>query len=44
MGYVSTPLRIQSAFEKAWIRFLDNEPGVGLRHRVEPQSRARTHN
>jgi len=27
MGYVSTLMRIQLAFEKAGIRFLDNEPG-----------------
>ena len=30
MGYVSTPMRIQSAFENAGIRFLDNEPGGGI--------------
>jgi hypothetical protein len=30
MGYVSTLMSIQSAFEKAGIRFLDNEPGAGI--------------
>jgi hypothetical protein len=31
--YVSTLMRIQSAFEQAGIRFLDNEPcgGIGVR-------------
>jgi hypothetical protein len=29
MGYVSTLMRIQLAFEKAGISFLDNEPGAG---------------
>jgi transcriptional regulator with XRE-family HTH domain len=33
MGYVSTLMSIQSAFEQAGIRFLDNEPegGIGVR-------------
>jgi predicted transcriptional regulator len=33
MGYVSTVTRIQSAFEKAGIRFLDkdSEGGIGVR-------------
>jgi hypothetical protein len=31
MGYDSTPMRIQSAFEGAGIRFLDDEAGAGLR-------------
>ena len=33
MGYVSTLIRIQSAFEKAGILFLDNDAagGIGLR-------------
>ena len=30
MGYVSTLMSIQSAFESAGIRFLDNEPGGGI--------------
>ena len=30
MGYVSTLMRIQSAFEKAGIRFLDNDSGGGI--------------
>lgn len=30
MGYVSTLMSIQSAFEKAGIRFLDNEAGGGI--------------
>lgn len=30
MGYVSTLMSIQSAFEQAGIRFLDNEPGGGI--------------
>ena len=33
MGYVSTLMRIQSAFEKAGILFLDNDAagGIGVR-------------
>ena len=33
MGYVSTLMRIQSAFEKAGIRFIekDSEGGIGVR-------------
>ena len=33
MGYVSTVMRIQSAFEKEGIRFLDSGPegGIGVR-------------
>ncbi len=33
MGYVSTLMRIQSAFEKAGIRFIDNDAagGIGVR-------------
>ena len=33
MGYVSTLMRVQSAFEQAGIRFLDNdtEGGIGVR-------------
>jgi len=36
MGYVSTLMRIQSAFEKAGILFLDNDAagGVGVRLRA----------
>ena len=30
MGYVSTLMRIQSAFEQAGIRFLDNDTGGGI--------------
>ena len=30
MGYVSTLMRIQSAFENAGIRFLDNDAGGGI--------------
>jgi hypothetical protein len=30
MGYVSTLMRIQSALQKAGIRFLDNGPGGGI--------------
>jgi transcriptional regulator with XRE-family HTH domain len=30
MGYVSTLMRIQSAFENAGIRFLDNDVGGGI--------------
>jgi len=30
MGYVSTLMSIQSAFEKAGILFLDSEPGGGI--------------
>jgi hypothetical protein len=30
MGYVSTLMSIQSAFEQAEIRFLDNETGGGI--------------
>ena len=30
MGYVSTLMRIQSAFEKAGIHFLDNDSGGGI--------------
>jgi predicted transcriptional regulator len=30
MGYVSTLIRIQSAFENAGIRFLDNDAGSGI--------------
>jgi len=30
MGYVSTLMRIQSAFEQAGIRFLDNDAGGGI--------------
>jgi len=30
VGYVSTLMRIQSAFEKAGIRFLDNDSGGGI--------------
>ena len=39
MGYVSTLMGIQSAFEKAGIHFLDNEPGGwdrGSAQRTEP--------
>jgi transcriptional regulator with XRE-family HTH domain len=37
MGYVSTLMRIQSAFEEAGIRFLDNDPegGIGVRLRKQ---------
>jgi hypothetical protein len=33
MGYVSTLMRIESAFEKAGIRFIDNDAagGIGVR-------------
>ena len=33
MGYVSTLMRIQAAFEQAGIRFLDKDPdgGIGVR-------------
>ena len=30
MGYVSTLMRIQSAFEQAGVRFLDNDAGGGI--------------
>jgi hypothetical protein len=30
MGYVSTLISIQSAFENAGIRFLDNDVGGGI--------------
>jgi hypothetical protein len=30
MGYVSTLMSVQSAFEQAGIRFVDNEPGGGI--------------
>jgi hypothetical protein len=30
MGYLSTLMRIQSAFEGAGIRFLDNDAGGGI--------------
>jgi hypothetical protein len=30
MAYVSTLMRIQSAFENAGIRFLDNDSGGGI--------------
>ena len=39
MGYVSTLMRIQSAFEKAGIRFLDNEPGGGIGARLAAPDR-----
>ena len=37
MRYVSTLMRIQSAFEEAGIRFLDNEAegGIGVRLREQ---------
>jgi transcriptional regulator with XRE-family HTH domain len=37
MGYVSTLMRIQSAFETAGIRFLDSDPegGIGVRLRKQ---------
>jgi transcriptional regulator with XRE-family HTH domain len=37
MGYVSTLMRIQSAFEAAGIRFLDSDPegGIGVRLRKQ---------
>ena len=30
MAYVSTLMRIQSAFERAGVRFIDNDPGGGV--------------
>jgi hypothetical protein len=30
VGYVSTLMRIQSAFENAGVRFLDNDAGGGI--------------
>ena len=39
MGYVSTLMRFQSAFEKAGIRFLDNESGGGIRVRLAAPDR-----
>jgi transcriptional regulator with XRE-family HTH domain len=30
MGYVSTLIRIQSAFEEAGIRFIDNDAAAGI--------------
>jgi hypothetical protein len=40
MGYVSTLMSIQSAFEKAGIRFLDNEPGGGIGVRLSEQKKS----
>lgn len=39
MGYVSTLMRIQSAFEKAGILFLDDDAGggIGVRLQKKPQ-------
>jgi hypothetical protein len=39
MAYVSTLMRIQSAFEKAGILFLDDDAGggIGVRLQKEPQ-------
>jgi hypothetical protein len=35
MGYVSTLMSIQSAFENAGIHFLDNEQGGGIGMRLK---------
>ena len=40
MDYVSTLMRIQSAFENAGIRFLDNEPGGGIGVRLSEQKKS----
>jgi transcriptional regulator with XRE-family HTH domain len=40
MGYVSTLMSIQSAFEKAGVRFLDNEPGGGIGVRLSEQKKS----
>ena len=37
MGYVSTLMRIQSAFESAGIRFFDSDAGGGIRVRLSEQ-------
>ena len=39
MGYVSTLMRIQSAFENAGIRFLDNDAGGGIGVRLSEQKK-----
>jgi transcriptional regulator with XRE-family HTH domain len=45
MGYVSTLMSIQSAFETAGIRFLDNEPGGGIGVRLAaPKPRHKSSN
>jgi hypothetical protein len=41
MGYVSTLMRIQSAFEQAGIVFLDNDAGAGFGVRLENKLRRR---
>jgi len=38
-GYVSTLMRIQSAFEQAGIRFLDNDSGGGIGVRLSEQKK-----
>jgi hypothetical protein len=39
MGYVSTLMLIQLAFEKAGTSFLDNEPGGGIGVRLAKPKR-----
>jgi hypothetical protein len=39
MGYVSTMMHIQSAFENAGIRFLDNDAGSGIGVRFSEQTK-----
>ncbi len=39
IGYVSTLMQIQSAFEQVGIRFLDNDTGVGLEVRLSEQKK-----
>jgi transcriptional regulator with XRE-family HTH domain len=39
MGYISTLMRIQSAFENAGVRFLDNDAGGGIGVRLSEQKK-----
>ena len=39
MAYVSTLMRIQSAFEKVGIRFLENDAGGGIGVRLSEQKK-----
>jgi transcriptional regulator with XRE-family HTH domain len=40
MGYVSTLMSIQSAFEQAGIRFLDSDTGGGIGVRLSEQKKS----
>jgi hypothetical protein len=41
MGYVSAPMRIQTAFENADICFLDNDTGGGIGGKVKRAEKGR---